>query len=104
MKPPPPIVIPRISRRKILKSMGFAPFLLPFRTLFGPQFCSPRQRIRRISRQPFHSQTIACSRIIRFNLLWRTFSNWWRQDPINIVTEKYAFEIESALNAMERNS
>ena len=73
MKSSPPIVSPRISRPKLLKSMGFAaPFLFRSEPLFGPSVLFAAPADPTIERQSFHLQTIACFRTIQFNLLSQT--------------------------------
>src|ERR1700692_2057243 len=97
MKSPPPIVSPRISRRNLLKNMGLAPLLLRSAPLFGTSFlfAGPENGTNRQAAFPFADN--------------RLFPHYPVQSPLadvlklvapgsdQYVTEKYAFEIESAL-------
>ena len=98
MKSPSPIVIERISRRKILKSMGFAPLLLRSAPLFGASSLLgwPKNPTNQQAAFPFADNRLSPHYPVQSPLA----------DVLKLVvpgsdqylTEKYAFEIESALN------
>ena len=97
MKSPPPIVSPNISRRKLLKEMGFAPLILRSAPLFGSSFlfAAPNHALKPQLAFPFADK--------------RLLPHYPAQSPLtdvlklvapgsdDYVTEKYAFEIASAL-------
>src|ERR1700752_4640999 len=97
MKSYPPTVSPRISRRELLKGMGFAPLLFRQAPLFGVS------RLLGSPQNPMDLQAVLPFADIRLSPHYPAQSPL--ADVLKLVapgsdqygTEKYAFEIESAL-------
>ena len=95
----------RISRRKLLKNIGFAPLLLRPAPLFGglrlfaPTLLDPTNSLAAFS----VARQSLVPRIILRNLPLADVLKLVKPGSDRYVTELFAFEIESVFQAMERS-